>query len=166
MDIKKYILIWIFIAGFCNYGIAQNRNSLSVTNRTSSVLNISAIHTAGDAVEMVLDNTQWINYSVNINQSEPLESISASISSGNIPPGVEVYLEASYDYGSGWGKKGKPVGRIKLGNVPSVLINDIGNCNTGNGKYRGHRLTMTVVITNYALLQAGDFNLYIQYTLN
>ena len=164
MDTKKYIYILLTLV--CISASAQNRNNLTVTNRTSSVLNISAIHSAGKAMEMVLDNTQWINYSVNINQSEPMESISASIASGSIPPGVEVYLEASHDHGSGWGKKGKPTGRIKLGSVPNVLIDEIGTCNTGNGKYHGHKLTLSVVITDYALLQSGEFNLYIQYTLN
>lgn len=166
MGTKKNILILLTLVFLIPTVAAQNNNSISVTNRSSSVLNIVAINSAGKGVEMVLDNTQWINYSVNLNQSEPLMSISAAIASGSIPPGVEVYLEASHDYGLGWGKKGKPTGRIKLGNIPDVLINEIGKCNTGNGKYHGHKLTISVVISDYSLLQSGEFNLYIQYTLN
>jgi hypothetical protein len=166
MNTKTFLILLITSTFLSATVPAQNRNSVSVTNRSSSVLNISAIYSAGKAVEMVLDNTQWINYSINVNPSEPFGSISASIASGNVPPGVVVYLEASHDHGSGWGKKGKPTGKIKLGNVPDVLINEIGTCNTGNGKYHGHKLTMSVVITDYALLQSGEFNLYIQYTLN
>jgi len=165
MGTKKYILILLTLVLFAPTVAAQN-NSISVTNRSSSILNIAEVFIAGKGVEMVVDNKQWINYSSNLNESEPLMSISASIGSGIIPPGVEVYLEASHDHGSGWGKKGKPTGRIKLGNIPDVLINEIGKCNTGNGKYHGHKLTMSVVITDYSLLQSGDFNLYIQYTLN
>ena len=166
MNTKNYIVILMILAGLSTTCFSQNRNNITVTNRSSSLLNISAINSAGKAVERVLDNTQWINYAIDVNPTEPLRSISASIASGNIPPGVEVYLEASHEHGSGWGKMGKPVGRIKIGNVPEVLINEIGTCATGNGKFHGHKLTVSVVISDYALLQSGDFNIYIQYTLN
>lgn len=166
MDTKNKILMLMMLASLSTICLSQGRNNIAVTNRSSSMLNISSINSAGKAVDRVLDNTQWINYAIEVNPNDPLLSISASIASGNIPSGVEVYLEADHDHGTGWGKTGKPVGRIKIGNVPEVLINEIGTCATGNGKFHGHKLTVSVVITDYALLQSGDFNLYIQYTLN
>jgi hypothetical protein len=145
---------------------AQNRNTLSVTNRSTSHLRLPSPSGAGKSMEVLLDNTQWLNYSVQVDQPHSLLSVSASVASGNIPPGVEVYLEASHDHGSGWGKKGQPTGKIMLGTTPGILISEVGTSSTGFGKFHGHKLTMTVVIKDYSLLQSGDFNLFIQYTLN
>lgn len=161
-----YLMVLITMVCVASAGMAQNNNSLSVTNRSSSAFNLSAINRAGKAAEMLLDNSQWINYSINAEPTEPYRSISASITSGQIPPGVEVYLEASHYHGPSSGKSGKPTGKIKLGNVPNILIDEIGECNTGNGKFHGHKLTLSVVVTDYGQLHTGDFNLYIQYTIN
>ncbi len=165
MKTPKYILLLILIY-FSLANFAQNSNSMSITNRNTSSYDLSGIYTAGKRPEKIVDNSQWMNYSIKVTPSDPLKSISVSIASGTIPPGVELYLEADSDNGSGTGKKGKPTGKIKLSNVPQVLIHEIGTCNTGNGKFRGHKLTMSIVITNFGLLEPGYYNLYIIYTLN
>lgn len=165
MKALKYILLLILsYVSVTNF--AQNSNSISLTSRRSSSYDLSAIYTAGKRPESIVDNSQWINYSLKVNPSEPLNSISVSIASGTIPPGVEIYLEAESENGSGNGKIGRPTGRVKLSSVPQTLINEIGTSSTGNGKYRGHRLTMTTVITNFGLLEPGYYNIYILYTLN
>ncbi|MFA5850480.1 MAG: hypothetical protein WC833_11435 [Bacteroidales bacterium] len=146
-------------------GMAQNSNNLYVTERSSVFIDVSAIISAGIYAEKIVDNTQWVNYSLDISPSEPLSSISVSIASGTVPKGIELYIQAGSHVGSGRGKTGRPTGKIRIDNVPKVLINDIGNSYTGNGKNQGHQLTFSMVITDFSLLQPGEYTLYILYTL-
>lgn len=147
-------------------GFARDNNTISVTNRASSILKLTGAPTSGREAGIIIEDTQWINYTVESDPLESLKSISAFIASGDIPPGVEIYAEASHDNGLGRGKTGRPAGRIKLSNVPAVLIHEIGTSNTGNGKFHGHKVTLYTVVTDYTQIQSGDFNIYIQYILN
>ena len=141
------------------------QSNLTVTDRSSITFDMTAILAAGNHTDMVVDNTQWINYAFVLNPADPYATISVGIASGAIPPGMEIYLQAGYYNGSGRGKAGRPTGKIKLGNIPTVLINDIGSVDTGHGKHKGHQLTLSIVITDYALLQPGDYTLNLIYTL-
>lgn len=163
MDTKKYLLALIVITLIFRVGWAQN--SLAVTNRNTSTFDMSAIIAAGNHTEMVVDNSQWMNYSFIVSPSDPPGMITVSIASGEIPPGMEIYIQAGYENGFGHGKTGKPTGKIKLDHIPTVLINDIGTSYTGNGKHRGHQINITIMITDFALLQPGNYTLNLQYTL-
>lgn len=163
MDLKKYLLTLIVISIIFKVGEAQN--SLSVTDRNTTTFDMTSIISAGNHTEMVVDNSQWMNYSFIVSPSDPPGSISVSIVSGNIPPGMEIYIQAGNNNGLGNGKTGRPTGKIKLGNIPSVLINDIGTSYTGHGKHQGHQITLSIVIVDYALVQPGEFTLNLQYTL-
>lgn len=163
MNRKKYLLALIVITLISPVGWAQN--SMSVSDRSSISIDLSAIATAGMHTEMVADNTQWINYSLEVNPAEPFASISVEIASGNIPNGIELYIQAGYYTGSGRGKTGRPTGKIRIDHMPKVLINDIGTSFTGHGRHQGHQLILSIVITDFALLQPGEYTLYIQYTL-
>jgi len=165
MKPKKYLLALILITFIFRVGWAQKSNSLAVTDRNSVSIDMSELIAGGINNEKIVDNKQWINYSLDISPTEPLLSISVELVSGNIPNGMELYIQAGYYTGSGWGKLGRPTGKIRVDNVPKILINDIGKSNTGNGKHQGHRLLLSMVITNFALLQPGDYTLYILYTL-
>jgi hypothetical protein len=163
MNKKKYLLIVTAITVIFQVGLAQN--NLTLTDRSTIIFDMTAILAAGNHTEMVVDNTQWINYSFNLNPADPYASISVAIASGNIPPGMEIYLQAGYYNGTSRGKAGRPTGKIKLDNIPNVLINDIGSINTGHGKHQGHQITLSIVIVDFALLQPGDYTLNLQYTL-
>jgi hypothetical protein len=163
MNSKKYLLALIVITLTSPVGWAQN--SMSVSDQSSISIDLSAIVTAGMHTEMVVDNSQWINYSLDVNPAEPYASISVEIASGNIPNGIELYMQAGYHTGSGRGKTGQPTGKIRIDNMPKVLINDIGTSFTGHGRHQGHQLILSIVITDFALLQPGEYTLYIQYTL-
>ena len=163
MDKIKYLLPLIVIMTIFLKCPAQN--NLSVTDRSTMTFDMTAILVAGNHTEMVVDNTQWLNYSFELNPADPYASITVAISSGTIPSGMEIYVQAGYYNGSGRGKAGRPTGKIKIGNIPNVVINDIGSMNTGHGKHQGHQLTLSIVITDYALLQPGDYTLNLQYTL-
>jgi len=147
------------------FQVGRTQNNLSVTDRSTITFNMTAILVAGNHTEKVVDNNQWINYSFDLNYGDPFASISVAIASGNIPPGMEIYIQAGYDNGFGHGKTGKPTGKIKLGNIPTVLINNIGTSSTGRGKHKGHQLTLSIMIVDYALIQPGDYTINLQYTL-
>jgi len=164
MNSKNYLVALIIITLTSPAGWTQN--SLSVTDRSSVSIDLSALIAAGKNTELVADNTQWINYSLEVNPAEPFASISVAIASGNIPNGMELYMQAGYYTGSGQGKTGRPSGKIRIDHMPKVLINDIGTSFTGNGRHQGHQLILSMVITDFALLQPGEYTLYIQYTLN
>jgi hypothetical protein len=165
MKIINYLSMSIVFSLIFIIGMAQNSNNLYVTERSSVFIDVSAIISAGIYAEKIVDNTQWVNYSLDISPSEPLSSISVSIASGTVPKGIELYIQAGSHVGSGRGKTGRPTGKIRIDNVPKVLINDIGNSYTGNGKNQGHQLTFSMVITDFSLLQPGEYTLYILYTL-
>ena len=165
MKQKKYLLVLIVITFIFREGWAQNNNSLSLSNQSPVSIDVSALIRNGKYTEMVVDDTQWINYDLEINPAEPAASISVSIANGNIPPGVELYMQAGNYNGSGRGKAGRPTGKIRVDHIPNVLINDIGSSNTGHGKHKGHNLTLSLVITDFGLLEPGDYTLYLQYTL-
>lgn len=150
----------IFLSGW-----AQNGNNISVTDRSSVSIDMSALIAAGIHSEKIVDNTQWLNYSLDVNPAEPLSSVSVSIASGTVPNGIDLYIQAGYYKGSGRGKMGRPTGKIRIDNVPKVLINDIGKSFTGNGKHQGHQLVLSMIITDFSLLQPGDYTIYILYTL-
>lgn len=147
------------------FQVGRTQNNLSVTDRSTITFNMTAILVAGNHTEKVVDNNQWINYSFDLNYGDPFASISVAIAWGNIPPGMEIYIQAGYDNGFGHGKTGKPTGKIKLGNIPTVLINNIGTSSTGRGKHKGHQLTLSIMIVDYALIQPGDYTINLQYTL-
>jgi len=164
MNLKRALVILLFIQLISFAGWAQK--NLSVTQRKSVTFDLSALIASGTNNEMVTDNSQWINYTMQVHHGDPLSSISVGIASGTIPSGIELYMQADYDNGSGWGRVGTPAGKVKVDYAPKVLINGIGNSSTGNGKHKGHKLIFSLVITDFALLQSGDYTLYIQYTLN
>ena len=165
MKSLQFALSLVILTSIFRTGLAQNSNNMSVTDRSSVSIDMNALIAAGVHSEKIVDNTQWINYSLSISPSEPLSSITVELSSGNIPNGMELYIQAGYNTGSGRGKLGRPTGKIRVDNVPKVLISDIGTSFTGNGKHQGHRLILSMVITDFSLLQPGDYTIYILYTL-
>ncbi|MDP4276707.1 MAG: hypothetical protein Q8914_03640 [Bacteroidota bacterium] len=166
VNLKSYVTLMILCLFSIEEGWAQSPSNLSVTDRLSMTVNLAGAVASGMNKEVVIDRSQWINYSVEINPSDPAASISVAIGSGTLPSGIEIFLEADRDNGLGYGKVGRPTGKVRLSNTPSALINDIGSSSTGRGKQHGHRLTMSSIVTDYALLHSGDYTLYIQYTIS
>jgi len=126
---------------------------LDIEGNGSYNLGVNAPTEAGNPVVFGSTiNKLWINYSSIIgNSSDPSRSVSVVISSGNLPGGVDLKVQASNDAGNGGGSVGLPVSQLTLGSSPQTLISSIGSCYTGNGVGSGHQLT-------YILDQAGGGN--------
>lgn len=144
----------------------QKMNKLVVTESTSLNIDMNSVIAAGENSEKVVSNNQWLNYSLHVNPSDPVSSISVSVVSGTLPPGVEIYVQAGRHTGNGQGKTGVPAGKVKIDNVPKVILGGIGSSSTGNGNFQGHQIIFSIMITDFALLRPGNYTIYLQYTLN
>jgi hypothetical protein len=164
MNVKKYLIILMVLT--ITFLVGQAQNSLTLTNRSTTTFEMTAILTAGNHTETVIDNTQWMNYTYNWNWPDPYATVSVAIASGSIPTGMEIYIQAANYSGTGHGKAGKPTGKIKLSNIPTDLIYQIGDVNTGHGKRQGHQITLSILIVDYALVQPGNYTLNLLYTLS
>lgn len=141
-------------------------NKLVVTESSSINIDMKSVIAAGENSEKVVSNNQWLNYSLHVNPSDPVSSISVSVVSGSLPPGVDIYIQAGRHTGNGQGKTGVPAGKVKIDNVPKVILGGIGSSSTGNGNFQGHQIIFSMMITDFALLQPGNYTIYLQYTLN
>lgn len=102
------------------------------------------------------DKSLWINYSSALSNSRNTRKIFAEISSGKLPKGMSIYLQASPYSGLGGGKLGRSTGKIKLTKRARAIITNIGSCYTGDGINNGHLLTFSIKITNYSKLYATE----------
>lgn len=144
--------------------VAQNK--IAISKRAPISLDLSNVYNAGSKGQIMADNSQWLNYTILIEGSDPTASISVGIASGSVPEGLELYVEANTYKGFSRGRMGSPTGRIHLTNMPRVLIDNIGTSYTGSGKNEGHQLTFYFEISNYAKLEPGINSIYVQYTIN
>lgn len=142
---------------------AQNRISVSSINPI--YIELTPSYQTGRINSVVTDDSQWLNYTTEVHQTEPSVSITASIASGSIP-GLEVQIEASAYEGMSRGKMGAPAGKLTLSHKPQVLIYDINTCYTGAGRNEGHRIKYTFTVIDDAKLKTGLSNIYIQYTIS
>lgn len=158
--------IMLFTSIFATAQSGHKMNKLVVTESSSIHIDMNSVIAAGENSEKVMSNNQWLNYSLHVNPSDPVSSISVSVVSGNLPPGVEIYVQAGRHTGNGQGKTGVPAGKVKIDNVPKVILGGIGSSSTGNGNFQGHQIIFSMMITDFALLQPGNYTIYLQYTLN
>jgi len=163
MNTKKYILIFIVFAFLPLACWAQKINTISLTTRSSTLFDLSAITVAGGHTATIVDNTQWLNYTIRDN-SGTLYTIQASTSSCTIPPGIEIHVELGPFYGTGQG--GQSTGPKLISSVPTVLVNNMGEGVTGLGQACGHNIILSIGIADFALLHPGNYPLTIQYTLS
>lgn len=143
--------------------VAQNK--VTVSKRNPIYLELSNIYRAGAQNIVLADDSQWLNYTILIEAQDPTVSISASINSGSIPKGMELYVEASNYKGFSRGKVGRSNGRIALSHMPQVLIHNIGTSYTGSGRNEGHQLKFFFKIIDYAKLEPGLHTIYVEYTI-
>lgn len=160
--IKLIILVLIIIMS----NVLNAQNKIAVSKRAPINLNFSQMYKAGMDGQIIADDSQWLNYTVLLEASDPSAYISVDIASGSVPEGLELYVEAGGYKGFSRGKMGTPTGRIQLTHMPRILVDNIGNSYTGSGRNEGHQLTFYFKITDYAKLEPGICTIYVQYTIN
>lgn len=113
------------------------------------------------------NNSKWLNYSSAIAPAAPARTVTAQVTSGAVPNGLNLLLQASSYSGGGAGTTGSPVGQVTLNNTAKTIISGIGGSYTGNGANNGHRLTYTLAISDYAQLNySQSTNLQITFTIS
>lgn len=141
------------------------QNSISLSNRSPKYMDFKPSYNAGVSKQIITDDTQWLNYTTLVDASDPTISISVEIANGNIPEGMELQIEASNYIGKSRGKAGVPTRKISVSHMPRVLIDNIGTCYTGSGRYEGHQITMSFIIKDYSKVQSGIHSIDILYTI-
>ncbi len=112
------------------------------------------------------NNSKWINYTSALAAGAATRSINVRVTSGSVPTGVSLKVQASTYSGTGAGVLGVPAGQVTVDNVARTVISGIGGCYTGDGVNRGHRLTYSISISNYSLLKFNQSSsLQITYTI-
>jgi len=113
------------------------------------------------------NNSNWINYS-SANRDIVSRSIQVSISSGAVPNGLELEVEAAASTGLDGGTLGIPVSSaLILTSTPQNIINGIQGAFTGDGPNNGHQLTynLNIVGGSYGQLETGSTVITVTYTM-
>ncbi len=174
MEMWKVLAIILILSSFSPALLAQSGNDgsheinvgisevalLGIKGNGSINLGVAAPTEAGNPVTFgAMDNSIWINYSSIIgSSSDPARTVSVAVSSGNIPSGVEIKVQASQDAGNGGGSVGVPTSQLTLTNSMQTLIGSIGSCYTGSGSGNGHQITYTLDRTSGNAYSSLDFD--------
>lgn len=145
--------------------VTQAQNTVSISYTHSMEMNFIAPVNPGDKISIITDENKWLNYDITIIPPDPYVSITVEFASATIPQGLQLQIQAGTFQGSGGGTPGTPSGKLMLSDVPQVLIDNIGTCNTGSGAYLGHQLTYTLSITDYAVAQSSLSDVEILFTI-
>jgi hypothetical protein len=114
-------------------------------------MNFTAPTEAGQPLTAPTANTtKWINYTSAIAPAGLTRRVTASVN--QVIPGVDIKLQAATASGSGGGTLGTPTAQVTLSTTAVNIITGIGGAFTGNGASNGHRLTISLVVNNYANL--------------
>jgi hypothetical protein len=148
-----------------SYFVAQPQNSISISAVNPVEMNFSAPINPGNPIRIITDKSKWLNYNITVDPEDPFVSITVEITSGTIPQGLQLELEASAFQSFGGGSPGTPAGKLTLGSQPQVLIENIGTCNSGTGDYAGHQLTYTFSISDYSIALSSLSSVEILFTI-
>ena len=118
---------------------------LETTGKSSAItLEGTAPTEAGNALDFskVSNSELWINYSSIIGKkTEPSREVTVQITTGDVPTGLEILVEAAKDAGKGEGTVGTPAGQLTLSTAAQSIVTGVGSAYTGNGASAGHNLT-------------------------
>jgi hypothetical protein len=163
---KKLIYIICALCAISNY--AQNdTGSINATfnlsqvamldlepNNSTVTLNLSSAIEAGEMASVVMTNNEkWLNFSSAVAGNS--RSISVKIDGGQVPSGIKLKLSTSNFMGIGKGVLGSPSGILTLSSTPQTVVSNIRGAYTGDGINNGYKLTYSLEIFDYTLL---DFN--------
>ena len=165
--LKKRIMpgVIFLLLVLCGDAASAQLESITVSPESSLDLNFAAPSNSGEPIEPVVDESKWLNYDVALDSTDVAMSISVEISTGDLPDGLQMQLQAGNYSGTTDGHPGSPTGLVTLSPIPQVLINQIGTCDTGSGTAVGHRLTYTLSVVDYSVLKASSSTINILFTI-
>lgn len=112
------------------------------------------------------NNSKWLNYTSALAAGATARTITVRVTSGTVPTGVSLKVQTGTYTGTGAGTLGVPVGQVAIDNVARTVISGIGGSYTGDGINKGHQLTYSISVSNYALLKFNQSTaLQITYTI-
>jgi hypothetical protein len=119
---------------------------LEASAGTSIELGPDAPLEAGEMVSFPSqDNSIWLNYSSIVGSTtEPSRNVTVQISSGSVPAGTFIEVEAAADAGNGDGTMGAPSSALTLSTAPQNILTAIGSAYTGDGVNNGHNLSYSL----------------------
>lgn len=138
---------------------------LDIESASGTTINLgpTAPTEAGNPVSFAAatNTALWINYSSIIGSTtEPTRKVTTSITSGTVPSGMLLKVQAAADAAQGDGTVGTPVGLLTLTGSAQDFVTGIGSCYTGTGATKGHNLTYSLLLNptagNYANLDFDD----------
>ena len=125
---------------------------LESSSKSSSIgLSAEAPNEAGNPLDLskAKNADLWLNYSSIVGKkSDPSRDVSVQITTGDVPSGMEILLDAATDAGQGEGVVGTPTGQISLSTSAQTIISGVGSVYTGDGVKRGHNLTYTLQLAS------------------
>lgn len=148
---------------------------LDLETSGSSSITVTAVSPteAGNPLDFTTatNSNLWINYSSIVgSSSDPSRTVSANITTGTIPGGVDLKVVAASDAGQGSGTVGTTASALTLSSSAQTLISGIGSAYTGNGTSKGHNLTYTLAAKSgdYANIDFDDSpaSVTVTYTLS
>ena len=108
----------------------------------------------GSLTSTLTNNTKWINFTSSV-ATGTTRKITAQVSSGSIPSGLTLRLQAGTAANS-FGSYGTSTGLVTLSGSTTTIINNIGGAYTSVGESNGYNLQFSLSITNYALLRQAQ----------
>jgi hypothetical protein len=122
-------------------------------NNTTVTLNVVAPDDAGEKFKIVsTNNDKWINFSSAVIAGKS-RSISIQMEADQAAPsGIYLKLSTATVAGIGKGVLGSPSGILTLSSTPQTIVSGIGGAFTGNGINNGYKITYSLEIYNYELL--------------
>jgi hypothetical protein len=125
---------------------------ISSTN-TNISLGLDGPAEAGLGATNTADSSIWVNYTfVKGKNSRPKAKVYAKISSGTVPSGMSLNVEAKSPTTHGKGNKGTSTGEITLTGSDQPIIENIKSSNTGRGSNKGHNLVYSLDLTSYSIV--------------
>jgi len=154
------------------FGLGVNIPEVSIialrsNSSTSISLGLDGPAEAGLGATNTRDSSIWINYTfVKGKNSRPKAKVYAKISSGSVPTGMSLSVEAKPATSHGKGNKGTSTGEITLTFSDQAIIENIKSANTGKGSNKGHNLVYDLDLSNYSIVNyTAPVVLSITYTI-
>jgi hypothetical protein len=120
-----------------------------------------------DNVSETRDSTKWLNYTCSTRGRRSRRKVDVQITQGAIPTGLKISVKAMAIRPYGSGTRGRPTRTVWLSSASQTLVTNIGNCHTGRGIQRGHRLIYQLKLDDFNTLDAeSNTAITVTYTIS